>query len=78
LYGQARTWTIDLSNSGVLPFKVPFFVAITLGWGFVIVTVLMTWLTFGKDAMVSLLKRDLLWRVDWNWWMVALLVLPAL
>lgn len=32
------TWTIDLSNSGVLPFKIPFFVALTLGWGFVFVS----------------------------------------
>jgi GNAT superfamily N-acetyltransferase len=49
------TWTIDLSNSGVLPFKIPFFVAITFGWGFVIVAVLMTWLTLGKEALVALL-----------------------
>lgn len=72
------TWTIDLSNSGVLPFKVPFFVAITVGWGFIIASVLMTWLTLGKEAMVTLLKRYLLWRVGWKWWLVAILLLPAL
>lgn len=72
------TWTIDLSNSGVLPFKVPFFVAITLGWGFIFVSLLMTWLTLGKDEAMKLFKRFFLWRVDWKWWMVALLLLPAL
>jgi hypothetical protein len=30
------TWTIDLSNSGFLPFRVPFVVALTVGWGFYI------------------------------------------
>jgi len=72
------TWTIDLSNSDVLPFKVPFFVAVTLGWGFIIVSVCMTWLTLGRDALVVLLKRYLIWRVDWKWWAVALLLSPAL
>ena len=42
------TWTIDLSNSGVLPFKVPFAVALTAGWGFIFVSLFMTWLTLGK------------------------------
>lgn len=72
------TWTIDLSNSGVLPFKVPFFVAITLGWGFILVSLFMTWLTLGKEAMVKLFKRFFLWRVAWKWWLVALLLAPAL
>ena len=72
------TWTIDLSNSGVLPFKVPFFVAITLGWGFIFLSLLMTWLTLGKGEMVKLFKRYFIWRVDWKWWMVAFLLLPAL
>jgi membrane protease YdiL (CAAX protease family) len=72
------TWTIDLSNSGVLPFKVPFAVAITLGWGFIFVSVFMTWATLGRDGMMAFLKRFLLWRVGWKWRLVALLLLPAL
>ncbi|MDL1912505.1 CPBP family intramembrane metalloprotease [Chloroflexi bacterium CFX6] len=72
------TWTIDLSNSGVLPFKLPFFVYITLGWGFIFVSVFMTRVTLGKDAMIAFLKRFLIWRVDWKWWLVALLLLPVL
>jgi membrane protease YdiL (CAAX protease family) len=72
------TWTIDLSNSGVLPFKIPFAMYITLGWGFIFVSLFMTWLTLGKDEMVKLIKRVFIWRVEWKWYLVALLLLPAL
>lgn len=72
------TWTIDLSNSGVLPFKVPLAVALTVGWGFIFVSLFMTWLTLGKDAMVALFKRFFLWRVGWIWYLVAILLMPAL
>lgn len=72
------TWTIDLSNSSLLPFRVPLMVALTAGWGFIIVSVLMTWATLGRDAMIAFLKRFLLWRVGWTWWLVALLLLPVL
>ena len=53
------TWTIDLSNSGVLPFQFPFAVYITLGWGFIFASLLMTGLTLGKGAVIALLKRYL-------------------
>ncbi|HSM72271.1 MAG TPA: type II CAAX endopeptidase family protein [Anaerolineales bacterium] len=72
------TWTIDLSNSGVLPFKVPFVVALTVGWGFIFVSLFMTWLTLGREAMKTLFKRFFLWRVDWKWYLVAILLMPAL
>jgi membrane protease YdiL (CAAX protease family) len=72
------TWAIDLSNSGVLPFKAPFAIAITLGWGFTFVALLMTWLTLGKAETAKLFKRFFLWRVAWPWWLVALLLAPAL
>ncbi|HEY5729101.1 MAG TPA: CPBP family intramembrane glutamic endopeptidase [Anaerolineales bacterium] len=72
------TWPFDLSNSGILPFKVPFVVGLTLGWGFIFVSLFMTWLTLGKDAMKTFFKRFFLWRVDWKWWLAALLLLPAL
>jgi membrane protease YdiL (CAAX protease family) len=72
------TWTIDLSNSGVMPFKVPFVVALTVGWGFIFISLLMTSLTLGKDAVITLLKRYLIWRVNWKWYLVAFLLLPAL
>lgn len=70
------TWTIDLSNSGVLPFKVPFPIYITLGWGFVFASLLMTWRTLGKTEAVKLFKRFFLWRVGWKWFLAALLIGP--
>lgn len=72
------TWTIDLSNSGILPFKVPFAVALTVGWGFIFVSLSMTWLTLGKEETMRLFKRFFLWRVNWKWWLVALFLSPAL
>jgi membrane protease YdiL (CAAX protease family) len=72
------TWTIDLSNSGVMPFKVPFVVGLTVGWGFVFISGFMTWLTLGKDATATLFKRFALWRVDWKWYIAAIVLMPAL
>lgn len=72
------TWTIDLSNSGVLPFKVPFGVGLTVGWGFIFVSLFMTWVTQGVEAMKTLFKRFFLWRVDLKWYIVAILLFPAL
>jgi len=72
------TWTIDLSHSGVLPFKVPFVVGLTVGWGFIFVSLFMTWLTLGKEAMKTIFKRFFLWRVGWKWYLVAILLMPAL
>lgn len=72
------TWTIELSNVGLLPFKVPFVVALTVGWAFIFISLLMTWLTLGKDEMARLFKRFFLWRVGWQWYLVAFLLLPAL
>ena len=72
------TWTIDLSNSGVMPFKVPFVVGLTVGWGFIFVSLFMTRLTLGKEAMATLFKRFFLWRVSWKWYLAAIVLLPAL
>ena len=71
------TWPIDLAHSGVLPFQVPFAVYILLGWGFILAAVLMTWLTLGRSAVITLLKRYILWRVHWKWYLVALFLYPA-
>ena len=74
----ALTWPIDLSNSGVLPFKVPFVVGLFVGWGFIFASVIMTGLTLGKDGVIALLKRFLIWRVGWKWYLAALLLVPSL
>ena len=72
------TWPIDLSNTGVLPFQVPFAVYIFLGWGFIFASLIMTGLTLGKEGVINLLKRYLLWRVNGKWYLVAFFLIPAL
>jgi membrane protease YdiL (CAAX protease family) len=72
------TWPIDLANSNVLPFRVPFAVAITLGWGFIFASLIMTGLTLGKGAVITLLKRFLIWRVGWQWYLAAFVMYPAI
>jgi|SRR5688572_439118 uncharacterized protein len=74
----ALTWPIDLANAGVLPFQVPFVIYIFLGWGFIFASLIMTWLTLGKQSVIALLKRYLIWRVDWKWYLVAFFLIPAL
>jgi membrane protease YdiL (CAAX protease family) len=72
------TWPIDLANSGLMPFQVPFVVYLFLGYGFVFASIIMTWLTQGKDEVIALLKRFLIWRVGWKWYLVAFLLIPAI
>lgn len=72
------TWPIDLANAGLMPFQVPFAVYILLGYGFVIASVIMTWITEGKGAVITLLKRFLIWRVGWKWYLVAFTLIPAI
>jgi CAAX protease family protein len=74
----ALTWPIDLANSGVLPFQVPFAAALLVGYGFVFASLIMTGLTLGKDGVIALLKRFLIWRLSWKWYLVAFLFLPAM
>src|SRR5262245_18364426 len=72
------TWPIDLANAGVLPFQIQDALAIFVGWGFVFASLLMTGLTLGKDGVIALLRRYLIWRVDWKWYFVAFLLVPAM
>jgi membrane protease YdiL (CAAX protease family) len=71
------TWPQDLSNAGLMPFQVPFMMYLFLGWGFIVASVLMTWLTLGCSAVGALLRRYLKWRVGWKWYLV-LLIVPAI
>jgi membrane protease YdiL (CAAX protease family) len=71
------TWPIDLPNSGVLPYKVPFAIYVFLGWGFIFASLIMTGLTLGRGAVITLLKRYRIWRVRWQWYLVAFLLFPA-
>jgi membrane protease YdiL (CAAX protease family) len=72
------TWPIDLSNSGVFQFQVPFVIYIFLGWGFIFASLIMTGVTLGKEAVITLLKRYLIWRVNWKWYLVAFFLIPGL
>lgn len=71
------TWTIELSHAGVLPVQVPFPIYLTLGWGFIFASLLMTGVTLGRGAALTLLRRFLIWRVGWQWLLAALLIEPA-
>lgn len=74
----ALTWPIDLAYAGLMPFQVPFALYLFLGWGFVAATLFMTWATTGWSGVVALLKRFLIRRVGWRWYLVALGLYPAL
>lgn len=72
------TWPLDLSNAGVLPFRLPLAVYVLLGYGFVAASLIMTGITQGKVGVIALLKRYLIWRVHRKWYLVALLLVPAI
>lgn len=72
------TWPIDLANSGVLPFPVPFAVALLVGYGIVFGSLIATGVTLGRTGVLALLKRFLIWRVGWQWYLVAFGLYPAL
>lgn len=74
----ALTWPIDMSNSGVLPFQVPFAVAILVGYGIFFAALIMTALTLGKGGVVTLLRRFLIWRVGGKWYLAAILLVPSI
>jgi len=57
---------------------VPFAVAIFVGYGLVIASLVMTGMTLGKEGVIGLLKRFLIWRVRWQWYLVAVLLIPSL
>jgi hypothetical protein len=64
------TWPIDLANAGLLPLEVPDPAALTFGWGISVAALIMTGLTLGREGVVALLKRFLLWRVKWTWYFI--------
>jgi len=72
------TWPLDLVNTGLVQADIPFILLLFLGWGFIFASLIMTGLTLGKDGVISLLKRFLIWRVGWKWYLVVFLLEPAL
>ncbi len=71
------TWPVDLALAGILPFRVPYVISITFGWGISIATLIMTGLTLGREGIITLLKRFLIWRVGWKWYFVVFFLYPA-
>lgn len=72
------TWPIDFANAGLLPFKVPYIISIAFGWGIIFASLIMTGLTLGKNGVIDLLKRFLMWRVKWTWYLAAFLLYPTI
>lgn len=71
----AFTWSVHLSRAGVLPVQFPSVIYMLGGWGFALAAILMTWITLGAEAVIALLKRFLIWRLDWKWY-ASLLIIP--
>jgi membrane protease YdiL (CAAX protease family) len=71
------TWPVDLANAGLLPFKVPYVISITFGWGIIFASLIMTGLSLGKEGIVKLVQRLLIWRVGWMWYLAAFSLLPT-
>jgi membrane protease YdiL (CAAX protease family) len=78
----ALTWPIDLAlaaeSRGMLPFNIPFAIAMSVGYGFVAASLIMTGLTKGKSGIFALLRRYLIWRVGMGWYLVALGLYPLI
>lgn len=76
------TWPIDLAlaaeSRGMLPFSVPFPVAMSVGYGFVAASLIMTGLLKGKKGVLALLRRFLMWRVGVRWYLVVLGLYPLI
>jgi len=72
------TWSIELAYSGFLIFSVPYGLYLVLGWGFVFAAILITILVQGRSGLIELLKRYLIWRVDWKWYGFAFLLYPSI
>jgi len=74
----ALTWPLDLVNTGIVKMDLPFILLLFLGWGFGVASVIMTGLTLGRDAVFKLIKRYFRGRVNWKWYLAALLLEPML
>jgi membrane protease YdiL (CAAX protease family) len=78
----AFTWPVDLLTAaytrGLIQFKLPEIFAILVGYGIVIATILITAIISGRTGVAALLRRFLIWRVHWKWYLVALFLPPIL
>ncbi len=70
------TWSIELGYASRLPIRIPFPVYLLVGYGFGFSAILITGITQGKKAIIALLRRFLIWRVGWKWYLAALAIYP--
>jgi membrane protease YdiL (CAAX protease family) len=71
------TWPLDLAaaaqSHGWLDLDILPVLAIFVGYGFVAAALVMTAIISGKAGVIALLRRFLIWRVGWGWYVVVLL-----
>ena len=72
------TWLLDLASAGIIHLPIPSFLYTFTGYAAALAALLMTGLTLGRKGVTALLKRFLIWRVGWQWYLVALLLYPAI
>ncbi len=72
------TWPLFLAEAGAFHLPLPSFVYLFAGYGLALAALLMTGLTLGRSGVGALLKRFLIWRLGWQWYVVALLLYPAM
>lgn len=72
-------FVLSQSGVGLLPFRLPvLYVVLGAFLGPCLAGFLMTAVTAGKVGMVRLLRRFILWRVGFQWYLFAILGMPAL
>lgn len=75
------TWPIDLivagKSIGITNLTLPLPVVLLVGVGFVIAAVVMSFITEGKSGAVKLLRRFLIWRVSWVWYL-SIFIIPLI
>lgn len=70
------TWAIlipdALTSWNLLPFKLPPWVDFLAGWGPAVAAIIVTAIVEGRHGVSALLKRFLIARVGWQWYLLAL------
>lgn len=74
------TWPIDmaaaLASLGIISASIPKPVILSVGYGFVAASLIMTGVIEGKRGVINLLRRFLYWRVGWRWY-ATLAIIPS-
>ncbi|MBI4282904.1 MAG: CPBP family intramembrane metalloprotease, partial [Chloroflexi bacterium] len=68
---------VAAQSVGLISLILPLPVVLSVGLGFVIASIVMTFIADGKSGVSKLLRRFLLWRVGWRWYLTILIV-PAI